>query len=75
MYKFAAQQTSVAKMPAFFQKFKKTVRALRVDETKVTSRNTFFVNVFALRSDKESKNNERTLFQDCPWSLDLSHNP
>ena len=59
---FAAQQTSTAKLAAFFQKFKKTVRAQRVNETKVTSRNAFIDNFFALESEKESKDDERTLF-------------
>ena len=46
----------------FFKiKKKKTVRALRVNETKVTLRNAFIGNLFALKSEKESKNDERTL--------------
>ena len=53
MYWFAAvQQTSTAKLAAFFQKLKKAVRALRVNESKVTSRNTFIDNLFALESEK-----------------------
>ena len=53
MYYFAAaQQTSTAKLPAFFQKLKKTVRVLRVNEAKLTSRNTSIVNFFALESEK-----------------------
>ena len=36
--------------------------ALRVNETKVTSKNVFIVNLFALKSEKEPKNKERTLF-------------
>ena len=36
--------------------------ALRVNETKVTSKNVFIVNLFALKSDKEPKNQERTFF-------------
>ena len=47
MYQFAAaQQTSKAKLAAIFQKFKKTVRALRLKETKITSRNIFIDNLF-----------------------------
>ena len=39
MCEFAAvQQTSTAKVPAFFQKKLKTVRALSVNETKLTFR-------------------------------------
>ena len=76
MYQFAAaQQTSTEKLPAFFQKLYKTVRALRVNETKVTSRNAFIDNLSALESEKESKNGERTLFWGCPRILDLSVNP
>ena len=71
MYEFAAvQQTSPAKLPAFFQKFEKTWRALGVCETKVTSRNAFTVNLFALKSEKKkkkkkkkSKNDEMTFFR------------
>ena len=48
MYQFAAvQQTSTAKLPAFFFNFK-TVRAVRINETKLTSRNAFIVNLFGL---------------------------
>ena len=47
----AAQQTSTAKLHAFF--FQKTVPALRVNETKLTSRNAFLVNLVALGSKKE----------------------
>ena len=40
-------------MAAFFKKLKKTVRALRVNETKITLRNAFIDNLFALKSKKE----------------------
>ena len=49
-------------MAAFFQKLKKIVRILRVNETTVTSRNAFTDNLFALESERESKNSKRTLF-------------
>ena len=63
MYQFvAAQQTSTAKLTAFFQKFLKIVPALRVNEAKVTWRNAFIDNRFALESEKESKNDKKTLF-------------
>ena len=63
MYYFAgAQQTSSTKLPAFFQKILKTVPALRVNETKATSRNAFIDNCFDLEGEKESKNNKRILF-------------
>ena len=48
------------------------MRALRVNETKLTSRNAFIVNIFALESEKEPKNDEKTLFWDSLQSLDLS---
>ena len=49
--------------------------ALRVNGTKVTLRNAFIDNPFALESDKDSKNEERTLFPGCPGIADLSGNP
>ena len=49
--------------------------ALKVNETKVDSSNAFIIILFALESEKESKNDEGTLFWDCPRSLDLSLNP
>ena len=33
-----------------------------VNETKATSRNDFINNVFALKSEKESRNDKKTLF-------------
>ena len=58
MYQFnPAQQISATKFAAFFQKQKKPVRALRVNETKVTSRTPFLGNLFTLESEKELKNN------------------
>ena len=52
MYQFAAvQQTSTGKLAAFFQKFYKIVRALRVNETEVTSKIAFIDNFFALESE------------------------
>ena len=38
------------------------MRTLRVNETKVTSRNAFIDNFFALESEKEPKNDEKSLF-------------
>ena len=56
MYQFAtAQQTSTSELAVFFQKFQKTVHALRVNETKVTARDAFIGNFFALESKKKSK--------------------
>ena len=51
------------------------MRALRVNETKVTSRNAFIDNIFALESEKESRNDERTLFGDYLRIFDLAVNP
>ena len=36
-----------------------------VNRTKVTLRNAFIDNLFALESEKESKNEKRALFTDC----------
>ena len=56
MYKFpAAQETTTTKLPAFFQKLKKTVHNLRISKTEITSRNAFTVNFFALESVKNQK--------------------
>ena len=51
------------------------MRALRVYKTKVALRNTFIVNLFSLGSEKESKNDEKTIFWDILQSLELSLNP
>ena len=51
------------------------MRALTVNETKVSSRNTFIDNIFALESETESRNNEKTVFRDYPRLLDLAVNP
>ena len=55
-------QTSTVKLTAFFQKFQIAVRALRVNEAKVTSRKAFIDNRFTLKTEKESKIVERTFF-------------
>ena len=52
---FGLQQISAVKVPAFFQKVLKRVRALRVDEIKLNSRNAFISNLFALESEKNKK--------------------
>ena len=51
----AAQQTSKAKLSKFAHSFSKAVRALSVNERKLTLRNAFIVNLFGLESEKESK--------------------
>ena len=43
----ALQQINTAKLPALFQKCLKTVYALKVNETKVTSTNDFIVTLLA----------------------------
>ena len=76
MYQFAAAlQTSTVKLTAFFKIFQKIVRVLRVNETKLPSRNVFIVHFFALKSEKPSRNDERTLFWNSSRTLDLSLNP
>ena len=40
--------------------------------SKLTSRNSFIVDVFALGNEKKSKYNKRTLFWHSWWSFDLS---
>ena len=69
------------KLPPFFQNIQKIVRALRVNETKVPSRNAFIDNLFGLESEKElkrkkkkKKKDERTLFWDSPRSYDPCNN-
>ena len=68
------QQTSTAILPVFFQKYLQKVLAVRVNETKLTSRNVFIVNLLALGSEKESENDQMALFWDCTRALDLSLN-
>ena len=46
----------------FLKNFIKTVRALRVNGTKVTLRNAFIDNLFPLESEKKSQKGERTPF-------------
>ena len=48
--------------------------ALTVNEIKVTSRNLFIDNVFALESEKEWKNDEKTFFLDYLRILDQAFN-
>ena len=45
-----------------FSKKQNTVRSLKVNETKLTARNVFILDLFALGAEKESKYNERTPF-------------
>ena len=50
------------------------MRALRVNETKLTSRNAFCINhhlsiFFALESESELKYDQKTFFWDSSWSL------
>ena len=58
----------------FFKIFWKIVRALSVNEIKVTSRNGFIDNIFALESKIELNNDKATLFWDYPWILDMAIN-
>ena len=58
-----------------FQKFKKIVLALTVNELKVTSRNAFIDDLFGSEGDKESKSDQRTLFSECAQILHLCFDP
>ena len=49
------------KLPSFFQK-NETVQSLKVNETEVTFRNVFILDLLALGDKKESKHNETTPF-------------
>ena len=51
------------------------MRALKVKENKLTSRNDFIVNLFALESESESAFDQKTLYWDSSQILDLSLNP
>ena len=55
-------RTSIAKSPSFFPKKIKQVRSLKVNETKLTLRNVFILDLFVLGGEKESKYNERIHF-------------
>ena len=63
MYRFfPAQQASIEKLAMFFQKIQKRVYALRINEISITPSNTPIENLFALENEKDSKNDERSLF-------------
>ena len=49
------QQTSASKFPGLFQKFIKSVNALRINGTKLTSESAFIVHLFSIESQKEPK--------------------
>ena len=51
------------------------MRSSKVIETKVSSRNAFISNHFALESEKESEKNNQNFFEDCLQILDLPVNP
>ena len=51
------------------------MHTLKVNGTRVTLRNTFIDNLFALESEKVLKNDERALFPDCLQNVNLSVNP
>ena len=71
---FDGQQTSTAKLTAFFQKFYKTVGAVRLNEIKITLGNAFNVALFVFGVDNESEYDEGTLFWVSLQSLALSFN-
>ena len=51
-----------SEITVIFSRKQNTVRSLKVNETKLTLRNVFILDLFALGGEKESKYNERTLF-------------
>ena len=56
MYYFAAEkQTSTAKLPVFFLKFKKRARRLSVNETKPDTENASNLNYFGFGVNSKSK--------------------
>ena len=64
--------TSIAKEPSFSQKNWNTVLSLSVNETKLTLRSAFVLDLFALGGEKKSKYNEETPFWDSTCQLNLS---
>ena len=73
--------TSIAKLPSFFQKKKHSAESMQgiistqVNETKVTLRNAFILDLFASGGQKESKYNEKAPFGDFLQKHDLSVKP
>ena len=66
MYQFAAvQQTSTAKLHAFFQRFKTEVGALKVNETKITTENAFNRGHFGTEDNNESKTMNQITTKNC----------
>ena len=59
----------------FSRKFKKIRHTPRVNEIKVTLTNAFIGYICALENEKESKNDEKTLFGDYPRILEVAVNP
>ena len=51
----AATESQYCKIACTFSKFLKAVRGREVNKSKLTSRNAFIVNLFALQSERESK--------------------
>ena len=60
-----------------FEKYcvKSTKAESSVDETKLTLKNAFILDLFVVGGEKKSKYNERTLFWSSVQKLDLSVNP
>ena len=70
------QPTSSEKFPVFFQKFRKAMGELRVNETKLTSRYYLIVNSFALGCKEEyQKNRKAAIFPEILRRADLSSRP
>ena len=63
MYYFAApQQTSAAKLPAFFQRFQTKEHVLSINKTKSSGENAFHGYHFETEGNHESSNDKKTLF-------------
>ena len=61
------QQTSIVKLPAFFQKVQTKVHALKVNETKITTENTFNRDQLGIEDETDEANkDEKTLL--CVFS-------
>ena len=76
MYWFAAQQqTSTAKLPAFFLRFQTKERILRVNKSKITCENTFNGDHFEIEGNHGSSKDEKLLFWVFLQTCDQCFNP
>ena len=61
-FEFAAQQTSTAKLPAFFRRFHTEERVLWVNKTKSAAENAFNRDHLETGGNPESSNDKKNLF-------------